>query len=142
MTKQQPSMLHLVTDIQRATHVLGLRLEADLADLNLSQGEIHVLSLLARAQPMSVSDLQQGVRHRPSTLTGILDRLAGKALVRRLINEADRRSFLIELTGEGRLAAARVARAMSTVERRLAKGRRDDDLDAVRSVLSQIASDV
>lgn len=138
----QPPSLPLVTDIQRATHVLGLHLEAALADLGLSQGEIHVLSLLAQAGTMSVTDLQRGVRHRPSTLTGILDRLTAKQMVQRRINEADRRSNLIELTPGGRAAADRVTEAMSAVERRLLAAHPPADLEVFRQILGEIAADL
>jgi len=134
--------LPLVTDLQRATHVLGLHLESALADLALSQGEIHVLSLLASSGIASVTDLQKGVRHRPSTLTGILDRLAAKKMVQRRINEADRRSNLIELTPEGQAAATRVTQAMSAIERRLFQDRPSADLEIVRQILGQIATDL
>lgn len=131
--------LPLVTDIQRAVHVLGLHLEVALADLRLSQGEIHVLSLLGHTGTMSVTELQRGVRHRPSTLTGILDRLGGRGLIERRINEADRRSNLIELTPQGREAAARVLAAMAEIERRLLAGRSPEQIGAVREILDEIA---
>ena len=139
--KQTPD-LQLVTDIQRATHVLGLHLESALADLALSQGEIHVLSLLAQSGIASVTDLQKGVRHRPSTLTGILDRLTAKKLVQRRINEADRRSNLIELTPDGRAAANRVTQAMSDIERRLFTDRPLAELAIFRQILGRIAADL
>jgi DNA-binding MarR family transcriptional regulator len=139
--KQTPD-LQLVTDIQRATHVLGLHLESALADLALSQGEIHVLSVLAQSGIASVTDLQKGVRHRPSTLTGILDRLAAKKLVQRRINEADRRSNLIELTPDGRAAANRVTQAMSAIERSLLADRPQAELEMFRQILGRIAADL
>jgi len=101
-----------------------------------------VLSLLAQSGIASVTDLQKGVRHRPSTLTGILDRLTAKKLVQRRINEADRRSNLIELTPDGRRAANRATQAMSDLERTLFKGRPATDLTIVRHILSRIAADL
>lgn len=131
--------LQLVTEVQRATHVLGLHLEAALADLSLSQAEMHVLSLLAGSGSMSVTELQRGVRHRPSTLTGILDRLAARRLVQRRINEADRRSNLIKLTSEGRAAAGRVAEAMAAIERAVFEHRPPEDHEVFRQILGEIA---
>jgi DNA-binding MarR family transcriptional regulator len=136
--KREPT-LPLVTDLQRAVHVLGLHLEAALADLRLSQGEIHVLSLLGDGGTMSVADLQRGVRHRPSTLTGILDRLGARGLVERRINDADRRSYLIELTPAGQDAAARVIAAMTEIESRLLAGRTPEEIEGVRAILDEIA---
>lgn len=131
--------LPLVTDLQRAVHVLGLHLEAELADLDLTQGEIHVLSLLGHLGTMSVAELQRGVRHRPSTLTGILDRLDRKGFIRRQINEADRRSNLIELTPQGEVAAERIAEAMDRVEHKLFASRAPDTFKTFRDILDDIA---
>lgn len=131
--------LPLVTDLQRAVHVLGLHLEGALAELGLSQGEIHVLSLLGYAGTVSVTELQRGVRHRPSTLTGILDRLETRGMVQRRINQADRRSNLIELTPPGRAAAEQVLQAMADVECGLFAGRPAEQSETFRELLNDIA---
>lgn len=131
--------LPLVTDLQRAVHVLGLHLEAALAELGVSQGEIHVLSLLGHAGTLSITELQRGVQHRPSTLTGILDRLEARGMTQRRINEADRRSNLIELTPLGRGAAEQVLQAMADIERRLFAGRPAEHGEAFRGILQDIA---
>jgi MarR family transcriptional regulator, organic hydroperoxide resistance regulator len=56
---------------------------------------------------------------RPSTLTGILDRLERAGLIERTPNPRDRRSVLLGLTADGAKAAARVARAFEEVAARL-----------------------
>ncbi len=106
----------LVVELQRATHAAGVSLEARLSDLALSQGEAHVLALLADGGEHAVGELQRGLGHRPSTLSGILDRLEARTLIRRALNSADRRSFLISLTRNGRVAARAVVAALRDVE--------------------------
>jgi MarR family transcriptional regulator, organic hydroperoxide resistance regulator len=108
----------LIVELQRATHAAGVRLEALLADVGVSQGEAHVLALLADGSAHTVGELQRGLGHRPSTLSGILDRLEARGLIRRALNEADRRSFLICLTRRGRDAARTVIDVLKTIERR------------------------
>ena len=107
----------LVVELQRATHAAGVSLEARLSDLGVSQGEAHVLALLADGHDHAVGELQRGLGHRPSTLSGILDRLEARALIRRALNSADRRSFLISLTRSGRAVARVVVEALRVVER-------------------------
>jgi MarR family transcriptional regulator, organic hydroperoxide resistance regulator len=107
----------LVVELQRATHVAGVSLEARLSDLGVSQGEAHVLALLADGREHAVGELQRGLGHRPSTLSGILDRLEARALIRRVLNGADRRSFLMSLTRSGRVVAGAVVEALRSVER-------------------------
>jgi len=66
-------MLRLVPPIHRATHRIGLYL-ADLRDEALSQGEAHILALLATAGASTIAELHRGLSHKRSTLTSILDR--------------------------------------------------------------------
>jgi DNA-binding MarR family transcriptional regulator len=114
-TVQDGSQL-LVIELQRATHAAGVRLEALLAESGVSQGEAHVLALLADGAEHTVGDLQRGLAHRPSTLSGILDRLEARKLIRRALNGADRRSFLVSLTRSGRVAARAVVKALQSLE--------------------------
>ncbi len=134
------STLPLVTDVQRLTHVLGLRLEQALTDPQLSQAEAHVLSLLGPRGQATIAELQSGVRHRTSTLTGILDRLTDKGLVERCINPVDRRSFVIVATDAGNTAAARVRDVMAEVERGLTTAVSPDELAIFRDVLARLAA--
>jgi DNA-binding MarR family transcriptional regulator len=120
-TIQDPATL-LVIALQRATHVAGVRLEALLSELGVSQGEAHVLALLADGAEHTVGDLQRGLAHRPSTLSGILDRLESRKLIRRALNGADRRSFLVSLTRSGRVAARAVVAALQSVDDQATKG--------------------
>jgi MarR family transcriptional regulator, organic hydroperoxide resistance regulator len=112
----------LVIELQRATHAAGVRLETLLADSGVSQGEAHVLALLADGGEHTVGDLQRGLAHRPSTLSGILDRLEGRKLIRRALNTADRRSLLVSLTRSGRVTAREVVEALQSVEDQAMKG--------------------
>ncbi|MBV8523160.1 MAG: MarR family transcriptional regulator [Acetobacteraceae bacterium] len=106
----------VIIELQRATHAAGVQLEEVLADLDLSQGEAHVIVLLSDGAAHTVSELQRDLGHRPSTLSGILDRLESRRLIRRALNEADRRSFLISLTRSGGVAARTVVKEMRAIE--------------------------
>jgi len=111
----------LVVELQRATHAVGLRIEAELRDLGVSQGDAHVLALLAGGGEHTVGELQRGLHRRPSTLTGILDRLEDRGWITRALNDADRRSLLVALTRQGRRAAGRVMSALDGMEREAAQ---------------------
>ena len=112
-----PDQASLVVELQRATHAVGLRLERRLARTGLSQGDVHVLALLADGGPHTVGELQRHVLHRPSTLTGLLDRLEQRGWVRRSVNRDDRRSYLVSITPSGQAAARSAVRAIAEVER-------------------------
>lgn len=128
-------------ELQSATHAIGIHLEAALAGVGVSQGEAHVLALLADADPhaMTVGQLQKGLRHRPSTLSGILDRLESRGLVSRTLNPADRRSLLVALTRSGREAARSVLKAVESLEARAGRRVAARDIAGFRAVLAALS---
>ena len=108
----------MVGPLEATVHrVLG-RLAAELEDLGLSHGEVNALAQLEPGKHRTVAQLQAATGQRPSTLTGVLDRLERRGLVERRLNPRDRRSFEVGLTEGGAEAAARVRRAFSEIDRR------------------------
>jgi DNA-binding MarR family transcriptional regulator len=108
--------LRLVHPVHRATHRIGLYLD-DLKERGLTQGEAHILGLLASSGLADVADLHRGLAHKRSTLTSILDRLATRGLITRAVGETDRRTFVVRLTAKGRKLAQRVHRHLIALER-------------------------
>jgi DNA-binding MarR family transcriptional regulator len=107
--------LRLVHPVHRATHRIGLYLD-DLRERGLTQGEAHILGLLAHSGRANVADLHRGLAHKRSTLTSILDRLAKRGLITRAVGETDRRTFVVGLTTRGRKLAERVERHLYALE--------------------------
>src|SRR4029453_13740743 len=101
----------LVHPVHRATHRIGLYLD-DLRERGLTQGEAHILGLLAHSGSANVADLHRGLAHKRSTLTSILDRLAERGLITRIVGETDRRTFVVRLTTKGRKLGARALREL------------------------------
>ena len=108
--------LRLVHPVHRATHRIGLYLD-DLRERGLTQGEAHILALLAHSGAANVADLHRGLAHKRSTLTSILDRLAKRGLITRAVGETDRRTFVVRLTAKGRKLADRIRRHLNALER-------------------------
>ena len=128
--------LRLVPPIHRATHRIGLYLAA-LREHALSQGEAHILALLASSGPSTIADLHEGLAHKRSTLTSILDRLSERGLVTRAVSESDRRTFIVTPTARGRAVARRVQRHLADLERAVEARVSADD---VRKFLKVIAA--
>ncbi|HEY2385543.1 MAG TPA: MarR family transcriptional regulator [Candidatus Binatia bacterium] len=128
--------LHLVPPLHRATHRVGLHLQA--LRLGVSQGEAHVLAHLEAAGPSTISALHTAFAHRRSTLTSILDRLEGAGLVRREVHAGDRRSFLVSLTARGRVQARRIHAALADLEARVARRVRAADLAGFETVVEAL----
>ena len=103
--------------LQRATHRTLHVLSAALADLNLSGAEINALANLGGGGTLSVRQLSERTGTRPSTLTGLLDRLENRGYLTRELDPADRRSFRLPLTEAGRAVASQVLTAIADLER-------------------------
>ena len=106
----------MIAALEAAVHRVLDHLAGELSDLRLRQAEVNVLAQLRPGAPRSVGELVAATGQWPSTLTGVLDRLERRRLVRRRVNPADRRSFTIALTASGERAAARVHVAFAALD--------------------------
>lgn len=129
--------LRLVPPIHRATHRIGLFL-ASLREQGLSQGEAHILALLASSGASTIAELHRGLAHKRSTLTSILDRLADRGFITRAVGAADRRTFVVTPTTKGRQVARRVHRHLTDLERAAAARVSSDDIRGFLKVLAAV----
>lgn len=127
--------LRLIPQIHRATHGLGLRIASS---LGVTQAEAHILQHLASAGDGTVGELHRAFAHRRSTLTSVLDRLEERGLVLRTASRKDRRTFLVSLTPEGKIAAARVHSDLQGLERAALSDVAERDLKGFANVLAAI----
>ena len=132
--------LRLVPPIHRATHRLGLYL-ADLRDDGLSQGEAHILALLATSAPATIAELHRGLAHKRSTLTSILDRLADRGFITREVGVEDRRTFVITPTAKGVQIARRVHRHLAALEEAVGSRVTADDMKGFLKVVSAVENE-
>ena len=129
--------LRLIPPIHRATHRIGLYL-ADLREDGLSQGESHILALLATSAPATIAELHRGLAHKRSTLTSILDRLAERGLITREVGAADRRTFVITPTAKGVQMARRVHRHLIDLEDAIGRRVTADEVKGFMRVVSAV----
>ena len=69
--------------------------------LGLTMTQFDVIATLGNQPPMTCKDLGEKTLVTKGTLTGVLDRLEQKALIKRTVNKEDARSQMISLTLEG-----------------------------------------
>ena len=129
--------LRLVPHIHRATHRIGLYL-AHLREDGLSQGEAHILALLASAGPATIAELHRGLAHKRSTLTSILDRLAARGFITREVGATDRRTFVIAPTAKGASIARRVHRHLLDLEEAVSRRVSADEVKTFMKVVSAV----
>src|SRR5437762_14377184 len=71
------------------------------AELELSPTQCHVLHLIEPDRPMPMGRLAQTLGCDASNVTGLVDRLESRGLVRRRPSDGDRRVRVLELTPTG-----------------------------------------
>ena len=81
-------------------------------ELDLRPAAFGTLRMLS--QPRTMSEVANALQCDNSNVTGIVDSLEQKGLVRRRPSEEDRRVKLIELTAEGKRVHARLEKAFAT----------------------------
>ncbi|MFP2929152.1 MarR family winged helix-turn-helix transcriptional regulator [Pyxidicoccus sp. 3LG] len=131
--------LRLVLDVHRATHRIGLFLEATEPPLDVSQGEAHLLAYLLEVGDTSLGALHAAFAHKRSTLTSYVDRLEAKRLVRRELRPEDRRSFQVSLTAAGRTLATRVHKRLEALEAAALEGLSARDVEGLQKGLVALA---
>src|SRR5882724_7314757 len=67
----------------------------------LAPARLSALSVLVFGGAMSLNELARAEQVRPPTMSRIVDALESEALVRRTVNEQDRRAVVIEATQKG-----------------------------------------
>ena len=132
MHESEPGSLILA--LHRASHATLDALAARLKGLNLTASEINVLANLADGRTRSIGELGSDTATKPTTLTSVLDRLVRKDYVTRELDPADRRSFRVSLTADGRRVADAARGAAEDLERMALAAISDADLAGFRAV--------
>ncbi len=132
----------MLATIERSAHLIAAYLDHALTGARITQAEAHVLAQLHRRGPTSIGDLQREFGHKRSTLTSVIDRLETRGWVRREINPADRRSFVIHLTRGGKSAARGVAAVLDELESHVRAQVSDRDLKGLEAVAAALAAAV
>ena len=91
-----------VLAMYRAFAVLDRHQSREIAQTGLNTTQWNVLTVLHRMNgPVSMGELGQRLAVRPTNLSGIINVLVGRGLVRRLPSASDRRSLEASLTADG-----------------------------------------
>lgn len=88
-------------ELVRAYQAFASYSERHIRTLGLTPSQFDVIITLGGTSGMSMGEVARKTLVTKGTLTGIVDRLEKKHLVRREVPESNRRSFIIALTPEG-----------------------------------------
>lgn len=91
----------IVRELVRAYQAFRSYSDAHIRQLDLTPSQFDVISTLGNTPGMTFNKLAEKTLTTKGELTGIIDRLEKKELVRREVPPEDRRSFIAVLTPEG-----------------------------------------
>jgi DNA-binding MarR family transcriptional regulator len=93
----------------RTGHAVRELMTHAVAETGVSADEWAVLSAVSLFRPVSPTQLATVLRVPPTSISRYVARLVSEGLVRRVPNEADGRSYLLELTEAGRGKVGEIA---------------------------------
>ena len=108
--------------------------------LEVSDRELALLRTLVVDGPMITKELGGRFRVPVSTMTGLVDRMERKGLVRRIPGRRDRRSIELEATSAGTRALREHARGLEAIARGLLDALPERDQRALITILRKVGS--
>lgn len=96
----------VVNNLRRLFKAIQEYSKAILRQTGLSAPQVWVLNILEDAPGLSLNELSERLFAHPSTVSGIIDRLEERGVVRRERDPADGRGVLLSLTPRGRRMVA------------------------------------
>lgn len=103
-------------------------MDEDLARRGLTQARATLMALLHEVGPTTQNALAEALRVSPRNVTGLVNGLETRGLVKRSPHPTDRRAVLVDLTDDGSRAAAALARDEHEFARLLFAGRTKSEL--------------
>lgn len=103
----------------------------------ITEPQFQALLLLVENGPMLMRKMSDEMLVTPANVTGIMDRLEEKSLVRRTPGKGDRRATIIEITPEGKALFERVAAKKADMLQRALASFTKDELTTLHSLLEK-----
>ncbi|MGO8755532.1 MAG: MarR family winged helix-turn-helix transcriptional regulator [Gallionellaceae bacterium] len=134
----QKSFIPLLRELARAYQAFEAYSAAHVRTLGLTPSQFDIVATLGNTDGMSFKELGEKTLITKGTLTGVVDRLQFKNLVKRVASPSDRRSQIVKLTRKGEALFDRVFPAhMSHVDQAFT-GLSQAELDGMESVLQRL----
>jgi DNA-binding MarR family transcriptional regulator len=147
MARRSPEQrLELVDKLAGAAHRLRRASQAALAPLGLTPAQERVLRMVARREygpdgAARMGEIAERMGIVPRSATSLVGALEETGLVRRIIDPANRRSILVELTDAGRQVQEDLATARQTAAEEILAPLTATDLDQLARLLEKMDPD-
>ncbi|MGE5027741.1 MAG: MarR family winged helix-turn-helix transcriptional regulator [Betaproteobacteria bacterium] len=104
----QTSFLPALRELASTYQAFEAYSAAHIRTLGLTPAQFDIIATLGNTPGMPLKELGEKSLITKGTLTGVVDRLADKQLVRRVASPSDGRSQIVQLTKEGEALFARI----------------------------------
>lgn len=100
--------LPLLRELSSTYQAFGAYSSVHIRSLGLTPAQFDIVATLGNTSGMLTKELGEKTLITKGTLTGVVDRLVGKKLVRRMASSSDGRSQIVQLTPQGEKLFARI----------------------------------
>ena len=128
----------MLTAMKRIMSLIKQNFERDFKKMQVTQSQILVMRVLNQYGDMKVSDISRELDLSNSTVSGIIDRLVEKKIVKRKRSEKDRRIVMITLAEEYRQPVKKHLNAFAQKMRRALSTTTEEDLDSIMQGLEKL----
>ena len=134
------NFLSVVRELVRCYQAFETFSARHIRTLDLTPAQFDIVATLGNTDGMSCKDLGEKTLITKGTLTGVVDRLTGKKLVRRLASPSDGRSQIVQLTAKGEKLFAEIFPAHLEHMNRPFAGLSQTDLQQTEAALKRLRS--
>ncbi len=108
----------------------------------LTQPQFRVLRIVAKNGATPMKGISDEMLVTPANITGIIDRLESKGLLKRMARRGDRRATIIELTPKGKAVQEIVATRYSEYMRNVFRAFTTDERRTLRNLLEKLREEM
>ncbi len=134
----EKSFIAVVRELARAYQAFEAYSATHIRTLGLTPSQFDIVATLGNTDGMSFKQLGERTLITKGTLTGVVDRLQARNLVRRIASPSDGRSQIVQLTRKGESFFKRVFPAHVSHVDRAFTALSQPELDQMKSVLSRL----
>lgn len=124
--------------ISRANMSVNQVFRTMLEPYDLTPAQAGILEALFENDGQGLKAIGERMGYNGSTLTGVIDRLEGKQLVRRKADKTDRRAFLIFLTKKGKDLETELTEVITTANNHVMSTIDKESTDSLKFMLRKL----
>jgi len=135
----------MIARFDRAGHLMGMlhralrrKYDRQLKDFGLTPCQFEVLMILWEEEGIFLSELGRRVSRDGPTITGVVDRMENKMLVKRKRDTHDRRAVRVVLTSKSKGMKEQLSATKKRVLQKIARNLSSKEITSLESVLAKM----